>query len=122
MLERIRAYAGMWLESPGGSDYASRYAKAKWVRCIPIDIDIRLALKYSRRAKKSSVPYPPAPIGESIALYDGQSCITWNGLQLVDVLLPSLSAVETGMGTGITSGIRWIRRTWEQASHQVSVG
>ena len=45
-----------------------------------------------------------------MALYDGKPGIKWNGLQLVDVLLPALSAVETDMGTGSTSGIQWIKR------------
>ena len=28
---RIRAYAQMWLQSPRGSNYETRYGKAKWV-------------------------------------------------------------------------------------------
>ena len=29
MVKRIRAYAKMWIESPGGSNYAEKYTRAK---------------------------------------------------------------------------------------------
>lgn len=72
---------------------------------------IRQALNCGRKAKKSKVQFPPVPDRDSITVYDKQSGIQWNGLQLVDLLLPALSAVEMDyMADGSTNGIRWIKR------------
>ena len=72
---------------------------------------IRQALNCGRKAKKLKVQFPPVPDGDSITVYDRQSGIQWNGLQLVDLLLPALSAVETDyMADGSTNGIQWIKR------------
>ena len=43
-----------------------------------------------------------------MALYKGKNGIQWGGLQLIDVLLPALSSVETEAGIGVTTGLRWV--------------
>lgn len=41
------------------------------------------------------MPYPPVADGKAVTMYQEKEGIEWNGLQLVDLLLPALSAVET---------------------------
>lgn len=53
------------------------------------------ALNYGRRAKQSSVPYPPVPDGGAVTVFENRSGIDWDKLQVIDVMLPALSALET---------------------------
>ena len=53
---------------------------------------------------------PPVLNRGSLALYKGKNSIQWGGLQLIDVLLPALSSVETEAEIGVTTGLCWIKR------------
>ncbi|MCJ1266411.1 hypothetical protein MMC22_006296 [Lobaria immixta] len=90
LVERIRGYAKLWLQSPGGSYYRDQYL-------------------VSRKRKKVGSPLP-IPDHNAITQFQGRACLRWNRTQLIDIWLPCLAAVETLPTRDNTkSSIAWIQ-------------
>ena len=70
------------------------------------------ALNYGRRAKQSLVPHPSVPNGEAVTVFKKRSGIDWDKLQIIDVILPTLSALETEKSGKPSPAVkmRWIKR------------
>ncbi|MCJ1344946.1 hypothetical protein MMC31_003151 [Peltigera leucophlebia] len=89
LIERIRAYAQLWIASPGGTNYSVKYLHAK-------------------KQKKSSVPYPPIPDSRCIKIYISKPCLEWKRLQIVDLFLSLFLSIKTSPNE-FSNNISWIK-------------
>ncbi|MCJ1264022.1 hypothetical protein MMC22_003893 [Lobaria immixta] len=76
IVERLRAYAKLWLKTEGGEVYSTRFVQA-------------------RTRKKPSTPYPTIPDGRCMNVYEDRPGLEWGRRQLADVFLVSFRAIET---------------------------
>ena len=60
-------------------------------------------LNYTRKPKKILMSYFPVPDRLLIKKYDGKKKINWTGLQLVNILLQLLMALEIEMAVNAMS-------------------